>query len=206
VQRVTGRIIQDAKERAKSVIDQAKESAEALLENRSRLAREKAEDDERSFSKRVESEIETAKEKIIADAKKRAGWMVLCEKERLITEVLEGVKHKLNDLTKSGKYVRVLEDMIIDAGTALKGGALEVVLNNYSLSLPLRMKQLAEEITGKTGVRTQLKLSSEEIESFGTIVRTVDGRMLVDNTFEAMVRRREKELRFQIARILFGNR
>ena len=65
--------------------------------------------------------------------------------------------------------------------------------------------RLEKEIANETGVETQLKLSKQKTEAVGVIVRTVDGRVFVDNTFEAIFRRREREMRLKIARILFSS-
>lgn len=203
IQRIVDRILQDADKKAESILKEAQKSAEALLENQRQLARQKAAEDERSLSKRAESEVGVIKGRVIADAQRRADWMILSEKERLISNVLSEVKKRLNELSKSEKYVHVLEKMVIDAGIVLGGGELQVALNRDDSSLPLKMNVLGKTITDKTGVKTQLKLSKEKIEAVGAIIKTADGRVVVDNTFEAILQRREKEIRFKIAKILF---
>jgi len=203
VKRVIDRILQDANEKAKSIVHEAQKSAEISLENQRQLARKKAEEDERVLMKKSEIEIKTIKGRALSDAKRKADWTVLSEKERLITNVLNEAKKRLAELSKSEKYTNLLEKMIVDAGTALKGSELEVLLNEYSASLPLKMKQLAEAVAKKTRVETQFRLSKDKIESLGAIVRTVDGKIIADNTFDAILKRREKELRLKTAKILF---
>lgn len=205
VHRIIDRILQDARDKAKSIVNEAQRSVEMLLENQKQTARQKAEEDVYSLLKRAESEVETVRGRVITDAKKKAGWMVLSEKERLVTSVLNEVKSRLEDLQKSEKYIPILEKMIVDAGTVLGGGKLEVVLDEDDSSLPLKISMLAKAITEKTGMKTQLKLSKQKIKALGAIVKTIDGRIVMDNTFEAILKRREKELRFKIAKILFRN-
>ena len=204
VRKIIDRILQDAREEAKSIVDEAQRSAEMLLENRRQSAREKAEKDLDSPSRRAESEAEIARGRVITETKRKASWLVLSEKERLVTSVLNEVRSRLGDLQKSEKYVPILEKMIIDAGTALGGGKLEVVLNEDDSSLPLKINTLSEATAEKTGVKTRLKLSKQKAETLGgAMVKTIDGRIVLDNTFEAILKRREKELRFKIAKILF---
>ena len=204
-QKIINRILQDAREEAKSIVDEAKKSSETLLENQRQSALQKAEKDISSLSERAKSEAEILRGKVIMDAKRKASWMVLSEKERLVTSVLNEVKSKLQELQESKRYMPVLEKMIVDAGTALGGGKLEVVLNKEDSSLPLKLGELAEAIAEKTGVKTEIKPSDQKIRAVGAVVRTIDGRIVVKNTFDAILKRREKELSFKIARILFGN-
>jgi len=201
-QRIIGRILQDAREEAESLVAKAQSSAEMLLEDQRQSAIQRAEKDKHPTLKRAESEAEVVRGKAIADAKIRAGWMVLSEKERLVTSVLDEVKSRLEYLHKS-EYTAFLEKMIVNAGAVLHGGELGVMLNENDSSLALKINVLAEAIAEKTGVKTQLVLSKERIDALGVIVKTADGRIVVDNTFEAILKRREKELRLKIAEILF---
>ena len=202
--KILDRILNDAKEEAKAIIKEAKRSAEMLLEKQRKLALHNADKEVYSLLKRAENEAAVIKGKVTTDIKRRAGWVVLSEKERLVTSVLNEVKNRLVNLQKSEEYLPVLEKLIIDAGTVLGGGTLEVMLNENDSSLPLKLNKLEKKIADGTGVKTRLKISKQQIKAVGVIVKTVDGRIFVDNTFEAILSRRERELRLKIARILFS--
>ena len=203
--KIIDRILKDAREEAKTIVKEAKRSTELLIENRRKLARQSAEKEAYPMLKRAENEAEIIRGKIATDIKRRAGWVVLAEKERLVTNVLNEVKNRLVNLQKSEEYLPVLEKLIVDAGTVLGGGKLEVALNENDLSLPLKLNKLGKKIADETGVKTQLEISKQQIKAVGVIVKTVDGRVFVDNTFEAILSRRERELRLKIARILFSS-
>ena len=175
-----------------------------MIENRKQSARLTAEKEVYSLLKRAENEAEIIKGKVATDIKKRASWIVLSEKERLVTSVLNEVKNRLVNLQKSEEYLSVLKKLIVDAGEVLGGGAMEVVLNEKDLSLPLKLDALSKKIADRTGVKTKLNFSKQKIKAVGVIVKTIDGRIFVDNTFEAILRRRERELRLKTARILFS--
>jgi len=202
--KIIDRILNDAREEAKAVIKEAKRSAEMLLEKQRQLASHSAEKEVYSLLKRAENEAAVIKGKVTTDIKRRAGWSVLSEKERLVTSVLNEVKNRLVNLQKSEEYLPVLEKLIVDAGTVLDGGTLEVVLNENDSSLPLKLNKLEKKIADGTGVKTQLKISKQQIKAVGVIVKTNDGKIFVDNTFEAILSRRERELMLKIARILFS--
>lgn len=204
VQRIVNQILHDSREKAKSVIDEAHKSAEITLGKQRELASRKAGEKASSMLKRAESEAKTIRETVFMDMKRKASWMVISEKKRLVTSVLDEVKTRLRAVSQSENYTPILEKIIVDAGTALGGGKLEVLLNKHDSTLPLKLSRLAKAIAERTRIKTRLKLSKQKIEaSGGAVVKTLDGRIVVDNTFEAILRRREKELRFKTARILF---
>jgi vacuolar-type H+-ATPase subunit E/Vma4 len=204
VQDIINQIISDSREKAKSIIKEARKSAKTMLEKQKESAYQKAGEKVSSMLMRAESEAATIRGTVFTDVRRKASWTVLSEKERLVTNVLDEVKTKLEALSQSKKYISILETFIVDAGTVLGGGTLEVLLNKRDSTLPLKLNVLARAITEKTGGKTQLKLSKQKIETFGgAVVKTVDDKIVADNTFEAILKRREKELRFKIARILF---
>ncbi len=204
IHRINEKILEDAREKAKTIVKEAKKSAELMVENRKQSARHSAEKEVYPLLKRAENEADIIRGKITTDIKRRAGWVVLFEKDRLIISVLNEVKNRLVNLQKSEEYLPILENLIVDAGTVLDGGTLEVMLNENDLSLPLKLNKLEKKIADGTGVKTRLKISKQQIKAVGVIVKTNDGKIFVDNTFEAILSRRERELRLKIARILFS--
>ena len=201
--KIIDRILNDAREEAKAIIKEAKRSAEMLLEKQRQLASHSAEKEVYSLLKRAENEAAVIRGKVTTDIQRRAGWVVLSEKERLVTSVLNEVKNRLVNLQKSEEYLPVLEKLIVDAGTVLDDGTLEVMLNENDSSLPLKLNKLEKKIADGTGVKTQLKISKQQIKAVGAIVKTKDGKIFVDNTFEAILSRRERELKLKIANFVF---
>ena len=203
-QKITDQILIDAKEDAKSVIVEARKSAEMMLERQSEVGRQKAAERVSSVVSRARNESDITRGMVFTDIRRKAGWMVLSEKERLITDVLNEAKSRLTALAKTEKFMPELERMILDAGIALGGGELQIILNERDSALPLKLNAISKAISEKTDNRTELKLSKERTKaSGGVIVKSADGKVVLDNTFEAMLKRREKDLRLKIARILF---
>jgi vacuolar-type H+-ATPase subunit E/Vma4 len=202
--KILDRILNDARAERKAIIETAKKSAKMLVEKQRRLARHNAEKEVDSILKRAENEADVIKGKVITNIERQAGWLVLSEKERLVTNVLNEAKNRLLKLQKSEDYLLVLEKLILDAGLVLGGGTLEVVLNENDSPLALKLNKLERKIANATSIKTRIIISKQQIKAVGVIVRTVDGRIFVDNTFEAIIQRREKELRSKIARILFS--
>jgi len=203
-QKITDQILTDAKEDAKSIIIDARKEAEMMQERHGELGRQKAAERVSSIVGKARNESDITRGMVFTDIRRKAGWMILSEKERLITNVLDEAKSRLTALAKTEKYMPELERMILDAGIALGGGELQVLLNELDSALPLKLNAISKAVSEKTGNRTELKLSKERTKaSGGVVVKSTDGKVILDNTFEAMLKRRERELCLKIARILF---
>jgi vacuolar-type H+-ATPase subunit E/Vma4 len=203
--KILDRIMKDAKEKAESIIADAKKYTETIIEEQRKTARQNAEKKASTLLKRAENDAEIIQGKVSTHIKRQAGWIVLSEKNRLITSVLDEAKQKLLNMQNSEKYFEVLQKLIVDTGTVLGGGTLEVVLNKKDSTLALKFDELEKEISNRSGVRSHLKLSKQKANVVGVIVKTVDNKIFVDNTFEAILNRRQRELRLKIAQILFNS-
>jgi len=201
---ITEVILQEAKKSAEHIIQEAQKSAEEILEKQRQLGVQKANESARLIVKKAESEVELNKLRSMANAKIKANWVILSKKETWVDNVLNEAKNKLKILTQSKEYISILEKLITEAGVILGGKELEVLLNEQDSTLPLKLDDLAKEISEKTGFETKLRLSGEKLKVIGgAIVRTANGKVIMDNTFDDILRRREKDLRFEIAKILF---
>ena len=201
---ITEMILEEAKKSAEHIIQEAQKSAEETLEKQRQLGVQRASESAHLLLKKAESEIELNKLRNMANAKIKANWVILSKKENWIDKVLNEAKNKLKSLTQSKEYISILEKLIIEAGIILGRKELEVLLNEQDSTLPLKLDDLAKEVSEKTGFKTKLRLSEEKPKVIGgAVVRTVNGKVIMDNTFDDILRRREKDLRFEIAKILF---
>ena len=203
--RLIDRILKDAREEAETIVKDAKKSAETIIEKQRRAARHSAEKEANSLLKRAENEADIIRGKVSTKIKRRASWLVLSEKNRLITSVLDEAKNRLVNIQNSEEYLQIIEKLIVDAGAVLGGGMLEIFLSENDLALPLNLGKLEKEIFDKISVETHFGLSNQQITDVGVIVKTIDNQFFVDNTFESIFNRRERELRLKIAQILFSD-
>ena len=201
---ITEMIVEEAKKSAKHILQEAEKSAEDALKKQKQRGVQRANEAAKILLKKAESEAELNKLNSIANSKIKANWVILSKKETWIDNVLNEAKNKLKILTQSKKYRPILEKLITEAGVILGGKELEVSLNEQDSTLPLKLDDIAKEISEKTGFKTKLGLSKEKPKVIGgAIVRTANGKIIMDNTFDDILRRREKDLRSEIAKILF---
>jgi vacuolar-type H+-ATPase subunit E/Vma4 len=202
--RIVSRILLDAKSYAESKIDNAKKLAEAMIDEQRESGHQKASERVSSILQNAKTESELIRVTMLGDVKRKADWSVLSEKDRLIATVMSKTKSRLLELAKSQKYLPLLEGLIVQAGTALGGGNMQVALNEHDSKLSLKLDKLAKEIEGKTGTSTRLDLAKKKLDGLGgVIVRTPDEGIIADNTFETILRRREIDLKPKIAKALF---
>jgi V/A-type H+-transporting ATPase subunit E len=201
---ITEMILEEAKKSGEHIIQEAQKSAEETLEKQRQLGVQRANESAQLLLKKAESEVELNKLRSMANAKIKANWVILSKKETWIDNVLNEAKNKLRILTESKEYIPILEKLIIEAGIILGGKELEVLLNEKDSALSLKLDKLAKEISEKTGVETKLKLAEEKTKVIGgAMLRTMDGKIIMDNTFEDILKRREKDIRSKMAKILF---
>ena len=203
-QKIVDKILRDTRDNAESIIEKAQRSAERMLEQQRELARQKASREVAAILEKTESETEIATVIEASEANKKAKWIILSEKNRLVNNVLDEVKTRLIAFAKSKEYLPFLQRIIVNAGIALEGGKLEILLNEKDSNLLLNLDELTKAVVEKVGTKSQLELSKEKAKaSGGAVIRRVDGKILVDNTFEAILKRSEPQLRLKISKILF---
>ena len=197
-------VLQEAKESAEDIIQEAKKSAEDTLEKQRQLGAQRGNELAQSLLRKAQREAEVDKLSSMANAKIRANWVILLEKEKMIANVLEVAKNKLRTLTESKEYIPILAKLIMEGGIILGEKELDVLLNEKDSTLSLKLEKITNEISEKTGFKTKIRLAEEKIKVIGgAMVRTINGKVIMDNTFDDILRRREKDLRFEIAKILF---
>jgi len=201
---ITEMILEEAKKSAEGILQEAEKSAEDLLKKQKQRGAQKANEAAKILLKKAESEAELNKLNSVANSKIKTKWVVLSKKETWIDNVLKEAKNKLKIMTTTKEYLPILQKLITEAGVILGGKDLEVLLNPQDSALALKLDSIAKKITEKTGFETKLKLSKEKLEVIGgAVVRTANRKVIMDNTFKDIIRRREKELRSEIAKILF---
>ena len=201
---ITEMVLQEAKESAEDIIQEAKKSAEDTLEKQRQLGAQRGNELAQSLLRKAQREAEVDKLSSMANAKIRANWVILLEKEKMIANVLEVAKNKLRTLTESKEYIPILAKLIMEGGIILGEKELDVLLNEKDSTLSLKLEKITNEISEKTGFKTKIRLAEEKIKVIGgAMVRTINGKVIMDNTFDDILRRREKDLRFEIAKILF---
>ena len=197
-------LLSEAHEIAEKIIQDVKKTVQSTLEEQRKKGRERAREFVISIDKKSQKDSVIIKLRNTYSAESKAKWLILEKKHELINNVLNQVKDELRTQIKTDKYIHVLENLIVEGGIIVGATDLEVILNERDSTLPLDLEELAEKIGEKTGTKTNITKSTKKKDVIGgAIIQTIDGKIVMNNTFEAMLNNSESEIRFKIAQILF---
>ena len=198
------KILGDAKKEADETVERSRKTAQGVLEEKREEAKKKAEGESESLIKAAEDQARSIIESSIANSRIRMNWMILSEKEKIIERVFGEVNRKLREFTRTNEYDKLLGSLIEEGAIAAGGGELQVHLNSYDCQRNQALDQLSDNVEKATGVRTVLRKATDQANTIGgALIRSKDGKVAVDNTLEALIERRRKDLEPKISSILF---
>ena len=178
-------VIRDAEKKAEKILRDAKIEAE---QSRARLL---AETKEKCGSEKKKTESLTALE----IKNKR-----LQVKEEYINAVFDKALARLKQFVESENYPDFLLDFIEEAVKKIESDKLVVYVNSKDREWLANGK--IDELSEKLNVNLTLANETESCLG-GCIVKTPDGNLLHDNTFEKRLQSLKPTLRLEIAKILF---
>ncbi|MEM1538502.1 MAG: V-type ATP synthase subunit E family protein [Candidatus Nezhaarchaeales archaeon] len=199
--KIIDKIISEARRQADQILSQARNEVEKIKEEQRQKALRKIQMELEKYRK----ELEETNKRALIEARFKAKESWLKTRESLIDEAFKKARERIATFVKTPRYPKVLEELIEEASIAIGGGSLIVQLNDKDADLNIDLAKLAKRITRKLNVITALTLSDVKVKTIGgAIVSTSDGRIVYDNTFEARLHRKERDLRLTVAKKLWG--
>jgi V/A-type H+/Na+-transporting ATPase subunit E len=195
-------ILHDAHEVARGQIRQAEASAAIEQEK----ARRGAEGERLRIVRDAEREANSLRRQIGSKAELEACRRLLEARERLIRQVLDQALTRLKEENRIEVRRMSLLRLVVDAAREMGGGQLLVRTSSTDARL-VDAEFLAEasHLLASEGISANLEAAEHPAEIVGgAIVSRNDGRLAVDNSFEARLRRQRAGLRSGIWRILSG--
>jgi V/A-type H+-transporting ATPase subunit E len=187
-------IHREAEQKIQYILNEAKEEAERIKEE----ARKRAEAQAEWILRKAKTQADLEKQRLIANARLEVRKKRLAVQEELINEVLSALRERLSSMPDE-EYFETLVVLAEEAVNEL--GLREVSVSSNERTLKLLSERL-DEFKERVGVEVTL---GEPIDTIGgIIVSDPEGKVRVDNTFEARIERMENELRAEIAKALFG--
>lgn len=212
---IVEKIKDEANAERDKIISEAKENAQKKIE----VAREEVELQKKNFVEAEERKEIEEKERIVRATRLNARKLGWDTEEEMIGKVLDEAMKRLKEVKresfKGNSYSNILAGLIKDAALSMVEGSsasseLEVILSEEDASYVDKsmLKELSDEISaGSVNVRLSLSGKGERIKSAGgVIVRTKDGRIEVNNTFEQRMIRFSTSLRQDVVKVLFKDK
>ena len=195
IDRISQRILDDAQAKAAQIIEEARQRARSIKDKKT----EEAEKNNQKIHKNNKAKAQERRQRMLGAAELEMRKEVLASKQQMIDEVMEKTKEAIMDMPR-GEYGKIVSNMLLESAQ----GHEEVI---FSVSDEGRLDQsLIDEVNKMLkgqGKRGELKLAPERGEfDGGFILRS--GGMEINNTFGAILRMNRNHLEARLAEILFG--
>jgi len=204
VEKIIAQIEKTAEEKAAAILDEARARAEALLTE----ARAQASEQERSALARGAQEARRESQRILAEARIQARRARVQAQEDSVRQAFEQARQMLQNLADSGQsggvsYHAVLKGLIAESIASTDTAELEVQVRQADHALVTA--ELLGAVAAECGRSVAVTLSPVALATAGgAVVRSRDGRVRVDNTFEARTARFMDAIRTRVAKELFA--
>jgi V/A-type H+-transporting ATPase subunit E len=201
-EKIVSSILSDAKFKADSIYEEAENESKSILEEGDKIAlmeKDKILEDSKKLSA-------MRYQQIISEAKMNSRRMELDSREKVIEESFKKAEEKLAKLasSESAEYKESLVNIISEAALEIGGGDLIVLLKqDDEAKVKDSISEIENDVKAKTGKETNLEMGNNINTIGGTILKTKNGDIEVNNTIEARMLRFKKSLRSEVANILF---
>ena len=201
-EKIVSSILSDAKFKADSISEEAENESKSILEEGEKIAlmeKEKIlEDSKKKSAMRYQQ--------IISEAKMKSRRMELDSREEVIEESFKKAEEKLAKIasTESVEYKESIKNAVTEAALEIGGGDLIILVKQEDeAKIKDSISEIENDVKAKTGKETNLEIGNNINTIGGSIVKTKNGDIEVNNTIEARMLRFKKSLRSEVARILF---
>ncbi|MHA1263683.1 MAG: V-type ATP synthase subunit E [Candidatus Helarchaeota archaeon] len=192
----------------KEVIDDAEVKAESFIKEAEEQAFEKIHRATLQFEKEIDrmfeefyQQIQKDREVKLSEVRTQITHEIIIEKEKKIEEILGTVQKLLSEFVNNPLYKTFLSKAFEKCLTFLPAGNYTLLLNKSD------HPSFPQEIINKVNQRQEVKITlaqDEFSDRHGVIIKSEDGRILVEDTLEERFERKKEKLRSQIAKLLFS--
>lgn len=199
---LTDEILADARRQAKRKLETAKQSADQILSK----GRSNADETKKNILDEAHRKLEHDRGLILADIPHQRQIQTLQIKEQIIAGLFDQALSKLK--SRQGYDLgAALVELSAQAVAELGGDSflLEVAPQDAKAFSERLLRDVPARVQQATGRKATFQVAeSDKLPDGGVIIRSADGRMMVDNSFATRIRRARQALRTDIAKLLFG--
>ncbi|MEL7569330.1 MAG: V-type ATP synthase subunit E [Eubacteriaceae bacterium] len=196
IEKITGKIIDEANIDAKKIIEEAAAEAEIIIGKYKEKAASAAADIEDAGAKQAK----VRELKYSSNAGLEARKTLLMEKQKLITEAFDKALSELRALPKD-KYVDLLARL---AANAAQSGEEEIIFSSDDKNqYGKEVIEQANKLIKAKGLKAQLKISDKIRPILGGVI-IASGDVEINCALDGLVRMQRDNLSVQVAQILFG--
>ncbi len=194
-EKITAKIIEDAKNRASSVEEQAKKEARDILDKASYEAGLKKD----GILKKADIDGMETYKRMLAVAGLEGRKETLRAKQDVINAAFNNALDKVCNLPDK-EYQKLLEDMIVNA--AVNGGGEIFLSEKDAVRMDTSFIANINQRIGSSGKTGLWSLSEQNVKTVGGFILK-SGEMEINSTFEIMFSMLRTELESEVVKILF---
>ncbi len=193
-------ILKQAKDQAGTTIDRARRVAERDL----LYAHDEAKSIRAEQRGKIPPILEVERKKAIASAELETRKMLLEKREELVSRAFDEAQKRLEEMRGSQAYIDMLDKLIEESVSNIKE---DVIVQFGSKDKFLFTSEFVSSIrthvikTLGKGIRVQFDCVEDNTFS-GVIIKSKDGKMVVDNSFSGLFKRLKEELRGKVSDML----
>jgi len=205
--KVLDRIKMDSAHMAEVIVENAEAKVKQLIDDSVKRGKEDAFKQREVKMSKARSESATLRNKILSEAKLKANAIRLEAVNKALDNIFKTILEDFIEWSKTDKlgYTQLLRRLIIE-GTTVIGEDVEILVRKEDLDLDLDLESISKEIKEEMGLDIKVVYSKEPLNaSGGVVVRNMRGRVVVHNTFEAIIERLRKKLYDRALKMLLGS-
>lgn len=188
-------IMVEAREDAERLHAEAKAKAEAIRKR----AQEQAELERKAILDRAKEEADRLRSQVSATFQLKARSMQLEQREKILREVFDEVRRRLDSVKKRPDYADIATMLAREALIQLNAKEAEIRADEVTQKA-LKLDELAKELNGKFSFGKPLE------EGAGVVVSAAGGKLFYDNTLETRLNRLQGSLRSSVYKVLMGEK
>lgn len=202
VSALSSKVLADAGRQSEELKAAARARADLIL----RQARSLAEEKYQAIVAEAQREAERERNRILSAAQLESKRLLAEKREEFIGRVFAMAYQRLRTSLKPEDRKAALSGMIVEAATILGGGNLTVQTNaqDSKFMTPGYLARM-ESYLAETGVNCKLHSGSTVSIAGGVVMSQNEGRISLDNSFEARMGRLKPTLRTEVWEILARN-
>jgi len=199
--KIVSTILSEAQKKADEIIQNAELEAKSLQETKSK----RADLEKNKILEDANKQSKMRYQQIISEAKMKSRRLELETREEAIDESFNKAREELRKIafTSDKEYVDSLERIIQEAAIEIGGGDVIIHTKEEDVAKIKNLDTIANEVKSVTGNDTRFEFGSAIDTIGGATLKTKNGEIEVNNTIESRLLRYKKDLRSQVAKVLF---
>jgi vacuolar-type H+-ATPase subunit E/Vma4 len=200
VETLKGKVIQQAQEQAAEILDRAKRASERDLV----YARQEADEIKAQYREKVSPMAAVEGRKTLVNAEMEARKKLMQKKEELVSRIFAEAEEKMKEMRGSGEYVDMIYKLIEHGLSSIGDDAVvEFSEKDRGIFTPETISSIESHI--KKSLDKDVKLDFQSIGdniSAGVMVKSNNGRIVVNNSFSNLLGRLKDEIRGEVSEML----